>query len=329
MRENYRRNDRSAVRTRWMATAAAATALLCACGSGQAGYPSTSGRALLRLSRVDVLIFAPHPDDEVIGVAGIVHQALAGGQRVRIVFATNGDGYAQAAAAMFHEAIPALGPADYLRLAAVRQREALAADQVLGLSSSNLVFLGYPDAALASVYSDAGGTPVRSPTTNRTATYGPVEVDYHTLAHGRPGPYNLASALSDVEQVLSDSQPTRVYVTDRADQHSDHSATYALVHDAIAAVGYRGPVLTFLVHSGQAWPWPQGLVPGSQFETHTAGGFVYPMGVPWPPPVRVPLTAAQRAAKLRALAAYYSQLEIDRRYLESFVKSEEVFWTAR
>jgi len=45
----------------------------------------------------------------------------------------------------------------------------------------------------------------------------------------------------------------------------------------------------------------------------------------------VPLTAAQSALKLQALEANHSQLEspIDRLYLESFVKSEEVFRTGR
>ena len=327
MRENYRSNDRSALRTRRVAIAAAVGALLCACGPGDAASTATSGTASIRLAPVDLLIFAPHPDDEVIGVGGVLQQALAGGQRVRIVFATNGDGYGLAAAAMFHKAVSALVPADYLHLAAARQREAIAAARVLGLRSSNLVFLGYPDGALASVYSDVGVTPVQSPTTNRTATYGPVEIDYHTRAHGRPAPYNLASAQADFEEILNDSQPRRVYVTDRADQHSDHKATYALAYGAISAVGYRGPLLTFLVHGGQGWPWPQGLVPGSQFESHIAAGIAYPVGVPWPPPVRVHLTAAQTAAKERALAAYFSQWEVDRQYLESFAKSEEVFWT--
>jgi LmbE family N-acetylglucosaminyl deacetylase len=49
--------------------------------------------------QVDVLVFAPHPDDEVIGAAGVLQQALAAGKSVRIVFATNGDAYPDAASA--------------------------------------------------------------------------------------------------------------------------------------------------------------------------------------------------------------------------------------
>ena len=318
------------------AAVATGLALGCACIPGQAPSPPTgglSGMPLLRLGPVDVLVFAPHPDDEVIGTGGVLQQALEKGKRVRIVFATNGDGYAQAASALFHKAIPALRRPDYLRLAATRQREAVAAARVLGIDSSSLVFLGYPDGVLAGVYADVYSTPVRSPTTARTSTYGPVETDYHTLAHGRPALYTRTSALDDVEELLRESRAAQVYMTDRADQHPDHWATYDLVRSAAAAIGYRGVLLTFLVHSGltQEWPWPQGPTPDSPFESHTIAGTTYPIGVRWPPPVRVALTVAQSALKLRALAANRSQWElpIDRLYLESFVKSEEVFWTGR
>jgi len=49
--------------------------------------------------------------------------------------------------------------------------------------------------------------------------------------------------------------------------------------------------------------------------------------VRWPPHVRVALTWRESTIKLRALMAHRSQWSIDRTYLESFVKSDEVFWT--
>jgi len=162
-------------------------------------------------------------------------------------------------------------------------------------------------------------------------TYGPVITDYHTLAHGRPAAYTRAAALADVEELVRESRPTQVYVTNSADQHPDHKATYDLVRAAIAAIGFRGIVLTFVVHSGLGWPWPLGPTPDSPFESRTIGGTTYPIGVLWPPPIRTPLTEAQSALKLQVVDAYHSQLwsPIDRLYLESFVKSDEVFWTAQ
>src|SRR3954463_13514957 len=45
-----------------------------------------------------IVVFAPHPDDEVIGCAGIIMQALARGARVKVVAITSGDGFPAAAA---------------------------------------------------------------------------------------------------------------------------------------------------------------------------------------------------------------------------------------
>ena len=116
-----------------------------------------------------------------------------------------------------------------------------------------------------------------------------------------------------------------------ADQHPDHHATYDLVRDAIAAIGFRGELLTFVVHSGPGWPWPIGPTPGLQFDSRIIGHTTYPIGVPWPPPIRIPLTPTESALKLQALDANRSEVEspIDRLFLESFVKSEEVFWADR
>ena len=285
----------------------------------------------MSLLPVDLLVFAPHPDDEAIGVGGIIQQALAAGKMVRIVFATSGDAYPQAASALLHKPIPELRPSDYLNLAATRQREAVAAAEVLGVNASSLIFLGYPDAALGAVYSNVALSPVESPTTGRRSTYGPAHADYHTLAHGHSATYTQSSALTDVVEILRDSQPEVVYVTDRADDHPDHSAIFNLVRHAAADIGYMGDLLTFVVHSGpnECWPWPHGPTPHSPFEQQAIDGTTYPIGVPWPPPIRVPLTTAESALKLQAIAAHASQCAVDGQYLESFVKSEEVFWEQR
>jgi LmbE family N-acetylglucosaminyl deacetylase len=293
-----------------------------ACGTG--------GRTELRLAPVDLLVFAPHPDDEVIGAGGVVARALESGQRVLVVLVTNGDGYPNAAAALLHKPLSTLGPGDYVMLAAARQREAMAADRILGLGPSNLVFLGYPDGVLAGLNADTLGDPVRSPTTGRTTTYGPVQADYHTRAHGQPAAYTRAAALADIREILAAVKPAQVLVTGPADQHPDHHATYELVRDAIATLDFSGQLRTFIVHSGAGWPWPVGPTPQSPFASRQIGSVTYPLGVPWPPPIRVPLSPRESALKLQAVDANQSELDspIDRLFLESFVKSDEVFWTA-
>jgi LmbE family N-acetylglucosaminyl deacetylase len=276
-------------------------------------------------------VFAPHPDDESIGAGGVIQQALAGGKKVRVVFATSGDAYPQAAAALFKKPLAGLGPADYVSLAATRQREAVAAGTVLGLSASSLVFLGYPDGALAAVHANESASPVQSPTTGRRSTYGPAVADYHTLVHGQPAVYTRSGAVADVVEILRASEPSTVYVTDLVDTHSDHAATFELVAEAAASLDYAGELLTFVVHSGpnECWPFPNGATPQSGFEQHAANGTTYPIGAYWPPPVRVPVTPSQCEVKLRAIAAHASQCAVDGEYLDSFVKSEELFWRPR
>ncbi|MEA2629380.1 MAG: hypothetical protein QOJ10_1840 [Chloroflexota bacterium] len=284
---------------------------------------------IARLSPVDLLIFAPHPDDEVIGTCGVVLQAIAAGKSVRIVFVTNGDGYPRAASALLHTPIPELGPSDFIALAATRQQEAVAAAELIGIDPGGLVFLGYPDATLDAIYADGSGDPIASPFTGTTSTYGPARADYHTQAHGRPGKYTRSNIAADVQEILSQSQPASVYATDAADDHPDHKAAFALVHAAATSSGFSGTLFTFVAHSGEDgdWPWPRGAAPDAQFEAHSMAGSRYPKKVAWPPPVRVALTPDQAAVKQRAIAAHSSQWSIDRHYLESFVKSEEVFWT--
>jgi LmbE family N-acetylglucosaminyl deacetylase len=46
----------------------------------------------LSLLPVDLLVFAPHPDDDAIGAGGVIQQALADRKKVRVVFVTSGDG---------------------------------------------------------------------------------------------------------------------------------------------------------------------------------------------------------------------------------------------
>ena len=299
----------------------AGLALAIACGPA-AAQPRTAP--------ADLVVFAPHPDDEVIGTGGVIQRAVASGQRVLVVFVTNGDGYADAASALTGRPTATLQAADYVTLAAARQREAVAADAILGLGAANLVFLGYPDGALAGLYADAGVEPVRSPTTGRTATYGAVETDFHTLMHGQPAAYTRDAALADVREILVGAKPAQVFVTGPADQHPDHRATYELVREAMASIDFKGALLTFVVHSGAGWPSPVGPTPGSPFASRTIGGTTYPVGVPWPPPIRIPLTVRESTLKLQAIDANHSELAppTGRLFLESFVKSDEVFWTA-
>lgn len=89
-----------------------------------------------------VLVFSPHPDDEVIACGGTIARLTTEGARVEVVFATDG--------AMSHSAVLDIHsdptPAE-LRL--VRREEARSAAVALGLPKDAARFLDYPDTTLA------------------------------------------------------------------------------------------------------------------------------------------------------------------------------------
>ena len=259
----------------------------------------------------DIVVFSPHPDDEVIGCGGVIQSALAAGKRVRVVFSTSGDGYPQAAATLLGKTVVTLGPADFIRLGETRRAEAYAADAVLGLDEQDIVHLGFPDGAFDKVAA-ATGEPVTAVLTRLSAS--PTT----------GAPFTRAAAVEQFAKVLDGARPETVYVTDAADEHADHRATYEILMAAIHEAGSRARVETFVVHTaGDRWPDP-----GPCFETKTIDGVVYPAGVPWPPPIRLPITPAQQDVKRRALMKHASQWVLDHEYLGAFVKTEEVFWRA-
>lgn len=79
-----------------------------------------------------VLVFAPHPDDDVIGCGGSIAKHVDAGRAVAIVYLTSGE-----AGSLAH------GKA---ALAAIREAEARAAASLLGVT--DLVFLRQPDGGL-------------------------------------------------------------------------------------------------------------------------------------------------------------------------------------
>lgn len=69
----------------------------------------------------DVLVVAPHPDDEVIGCAGVILRTLDAKKHVAVVVLTNGDGYAALAAAVAKKEREQLTPEDFMKAGALRQ----------------------------------------------------------------------------------------------------------------------------------------------------------------------------------------------------------------
>ncbi|GBC96048.1 1D-myo-inositol 2-acetamido-2-deoxy-alpha-D-glucopyranoside deacetylase [bacterium HR16] len=265
-----------------------------------------------------VLVFAPHPDDEALGCAGVIQQALSAGAQVWVVYMTNGDGFRLAVEQHYRQPKPT--PEQHILFGEMRQQEARRAMHLLGLADWRITFLGYPDRglyllwqsnwtpsnALRSYYTDTDSNPYRD-----------------TL---RPGStYCGQNVLRDVETVLRRTVPTHVYVTHPADDHPDHAATALFVQTALArlrlqGIGFAQRVVLrhYLVHCGD-WPQPQGLHPD---EPLTPPSAFFNIGLHWK---RLSLTPQQQMKKLKAIRSHNSQMLMMSRFLQSFVRQNELF----
>lgn len=87
-----------------------------------------------------VVIVAPHPDDETLGLGGLIHDWKRTGIDIRVLIISDGS----ASHVHFHP------PSD---LAEIRKSEALSAAAVLGIQGC-VTFLGFPDGGLTSLHSE-------------------------------------------------------------------------------------------------------------------------------------------------------------------------------
>ncbi len=104
----------------------------------------------------ELLILAPHPDDEILGFGGLSDAFARQGKPVEAWVVTDGDAYCEACAlwntgSMFGEMCDAktlsnFGTPEIDSLAEARRLESTAAARALGLSAPK--FLGYPDTGL-------------------------------------------------------------------------------------------------------------------------------------------------------------------------------------
>jgi LmbE family N-acetylglucosaminyl deacetylase len=97
-------------------------------------WPVLDPRALGRDPTQGMVVVAPHPDDETLGVGGLMALARAAGAHITVVAVTNGDAS--------HPLSPTLRPDELARLRIAEQRAALAE---LGLADVEIRRLDIPD----------------------------------------------------------------------------------------------------------------------------------------------------------------------------------------
>jgi LmbE family N-acetylglucosaminyl deacetylase len=284
-----------------MLFAVAARAGACATSAALPDLPLVLDQA------TSLLVIAPHPDDETLCCAGVIQRVLRAGGHASVVWITSGDGSAMGMLMVEKT----LFDAQKMRaFGTARMREARAATAVLGVPPQGQLFLGYPDGGVLALL----GRNRISPYTSRFT--GAAAVPYPDAVF--PGhPYTGTSFEQDLAAVIERVHPTLILAPSPLDEHDDHRAaglaTLALSHRPGTALTVR----YWIVHGGEGWPNPRGLVMGVPLTPAPRGAGLAPL-----PFV---LETAEEDHKLAAVRAYETQMKVMEPFLLAFVRTTELF----
>jgi LmbE family N-acetylglucosaminyl deacetylase len=298
-------------------TLLAAAALAVPPAVARAGQPACTGpeppsvSAVAALPPIDagtaLLVIAPHPDDEILCCGGVIQRVLRAGGHATVVWLTSGDG---SLLDLLAER-PLFGWTEKARaLGLQRMAEARAATAALGVTMSAQLFLGYPDRGLSELLGAHRSAPYTSRLTDAAAVPYPG-----ALFPGHP--YTGESLERDLTAVLERVHPTLILAPSPRDSHPDHRAAGLLTIAVSAQRAMLPAVRYWIVHGGEGWPAPRGLLAGVPLTPA-------PLAVPLAP-AAFTLEPAEEDRKLLALQAYRSQLRVLAPFLLAFVRTTELF----
>lgn len=280
--------------------------------------PRIDPLAHLDASPRSTVLIVPHSDDEVMAAAGLLQTLEAAGAKPKIILATAGDGF-KVGAELFHKS--RVKPDRMLSYGRHRLDETAAALANLGLPPERLTFLGFPDQNLHRLWTECwqADRPCTSKTTQAR------HVPYDEALH-KGAPYAGAELLGQLKDLLREARPAVVVYPHPNESHLDHWALSNFVTAALEELRRTEPdwqppeEWLYLVHRGD-WPAPKGYRPKD--------GLLPPAGLTggmtaWH---QHPLTEEQVHKKDLALHAYRSQTLVMKRYLESFIRANELFGT--
>jgi N-acetyl-1-D-myo-inositol-2-amino-2-deoxy-alpha-D-glucopyranoside deacetylase len=263
-----------------------------------------------------LLVLAPHCDDETLSSAGLILAAQRAGIQVRVVIATNGDGFLFATIRDFHKIYPS--HADFIHLGELRQQESLAALATLGVKAEQVTFLSYPDRGTPYLWNAdwLASRPYRSPYSGDTRS--PYQLTYNPRSV-----YAGADYLGDLTSILETYRPDLIVYPHPDDVHPDHWGLNVFTRLSITLRRHGDPSfnpteLTYLVHRPD-FPEIRGYKPQDSL---TPPDILYAMDPHW---YRLDLTPADEALKNQAIQAYRTQLPLLRNLMESFVRTNETF----
>lgn len=204
-----------------------------------------------------VIIISPHPDDEVLGFAGVIYDALQMGKTVKVVLLTNGEGYGSACY-FWKNGCPAedstckgagCSPSDLEQFGKIRIEESKRALKQLGLNPEHLIILGYPDGFIGDMF--------RYPDSIFKGVTG-----NNISATGKK--FTGKNLIDDLKTIFKTYSEEIVFSTHIKDQHPDHSSLAAFIQQArneLVSENILFPTYWCVIHQSDwgdnnSWPSP-------------------------------------------------------------------------
>ncbi|MDD5491914.1 MAG: PIG-L family deacetylase [bacterium] len=261
-----------------------------------------------------ILILAPHPDDESIGTGGVIQKALASHAALKVALFTNGDHNEWSF--IIYEKRLTVRKKEFIYMGELRRQESLAALNSLGVKRDQIVFLGYPDFGTLAIFTKywQTKTPYRDLLTR-------IDHVPYNDSFSPNSAYIGENILKDLEAVISDFKPTKIFVSHPVDFNRDHQALYLFTQIALWDLYDKitpPEIFPYLVHV-RGWPLPRGLYQGLPLDVP---GRLKSAGINW---FELGLNSAEVQKKFLAIRFYRTQIEYEPSYLISYARRNELF----
>lgn len=263
----------------------------------------------------NVMMFAPHEDDEINLYSGIIEQYVQYGSTVRIVFLTNGD---------------------YYGLGNTRLNEAINVAKEYRIPQENIIFLGYSDSLKNDnkhIYNCNDDELVKS-SKGYVIAYG---LDNHNSFSNNE--FKRVNIINDIKEIIELYKPDTLFCCDY-DSHCDHRALSLFFEEALGDIlkqdnSYHPDVFKGFAYS-TAWEGNQDFYSLNSKSTHldTDSNLMQENNVYlWDDRVRFPVAkrslsrTLQNSSSYKAMMKYSSQTATD--HAGSILNGDKVFWKRR
>jgi LmbE family N-acetylglucosaminyl deacetylase len=226
-----------------------------------------------------LLVFAPHPDDETLGFAGLIKAYMDQGKPVEVIVTTDGDAYCEACRFWKTSSVQGstcsaaelsnFATAEMDSFGEVRHAESAEAAEILGRAAPT--FLGYPDSGLGVAWKNFNENKPDEPLHRSDFSHCKDCISCERGYGGGPVTNFTANTLMQSlrQKISSTTSNTLLATTHWLDGHADHAALGKFVKSLNAELPQRRAIAFAVIHAHtpkttphpDCWyPVPQALV---------------------------------------------------------------------